>query len=174
MLWFNPSQQQVPSRLWLTHLSPLQWDGEENLKNKELKIMMIIIITVRGAITKRRETQERESDEWWTWPLLSTCQPMPSLACSWTGTSQPTPPQFIHWTRCSMPANIPLATWGQLSWLCPLSNSDASPWWQSRRNWSPWLKLSTTEQLKRQCGINIILIGRPAHNTVATMRKKIN
>ena len=59
--------------------------------------------------------------------------------------------------------NTPLATLGQLSWVCPLP-APAAPLayllaGQSEKLKSPWLGVSTAlQQLKHQCVINVILI----------------
>ena len=75
--------------------------------------------------------------------------------------------------------NIPLASLGQLSWLCPLPASCAPPASSLKGQYeklkSPWLSVSTAQQqLKRQCVISILLILNPKHSTTPATRIKIN
>jgi len=75
--------------------------------------------------------------------------------------------------------NTPLASLGQLSWVCPLP-APAAPLacslaGQSEKLKSPWLGVSTAlQQLKHQHVINILLILNPKHSTTPPTRRKIN
>lgn len=53
---------------------------------------------------------------------LTTQKPMPSLLPSNESLSQPVPPVYIL-SMTSYAWNIPLASLGWLSWLCPLATS---------------------------------------------------
>ena len=75
--------------------------------------------------------------------------------------------------------NTPLASLGQLPWVCPLPAPAAPPACplagQSKKLENPWLSVSTAlQQLKHQCDINIILILNPKHSTLPATRRKIN
>ena len=64
-------------------------------------------------------------------------------------------------------------------WLCPLPAPAAPPAcplaWQREKLKSPGLSVSTAlQQLKHQCGINIILVLIPKHSTVPATRRKTN
>ena len=82
-------------------------------------------------------------------------------------------PQLIYWAWRHMVWNSPLASLGQLSWLCPLPASCASG-----RAWNAKKSLAsiniTQQQLKHQCVINIILMLNPKHSTIPATKKKIN
>ena len=43
-------------------------------------------------------------------------------------------PQFIYWARCAVVWNTPLASLGQVSWLCSVSASHAPSHWQSMKD----------------------------------------
>ena len=75
--------------------------------------------------------------------------------------------------------NTPLASLGQLSWLCPLPAPAAPPACplavQSEKLESPGLSVSTAlQQLKQQWVRNIILTLNPKHNSLRATRRKIN
>lgn len=74
---------------------------------------------------------------------------------------------------------ISLASWGQLSWLCPFPAPCSSPapcWQGSGSCWqNPWLFMSAAQQqLKHQCAIIIILIENPKHSVIQASANKIN
>lgn len=67
--------------------------------------------------------------------------------------------------------DIPLASWGQLSWLCPLAAPCAPPacslsGQQEGLKTSRLCVSAALQQQKRQCVINIGLITNPKHSTL--------
>lgn len=86
-------------------------------------------------------------------------------------------PSFRYWAWCHMVLDIPLVSWGQLSWLspsgslCPASPSLAGLYEKQR---SPWLSASTTlQQLKHKRVFSTIFITNPKYSTIWTTMKKI-
>ena len=75
--------------------------------------------------------------------------------------------------------NTPLASWGQLPWVCPLP-APAAPAAcplavQCEKLQSPALGVSTAlQQLKGQCVTHIILILKPKRSTLPANRRKIS
>lgn len=74
-----------------------------------------------------------------------------------------------YWAWCHMAWNIPLASWDQLSLLCPHPTSLSRPVCalsQQEKLNSPWLvQTLLRNNWKRHCGISIILILNPKHST---------
>lgn len=87
-------------------------------------------------------------------------------------------PQFTHWEWHYMVWDIPLASLGQLPWLCPLPASHAPPATSKAGHHeelkSSWLSVSTAQhQGNHQCVVNIVSILNPKHSTVSATGKKI-
>lgn len=94
-----------------------------------------------------------------------------------SGSSLSQLPQFYCSTWPCMVWDIPLASVGHPSWLCPpISMCIPSPSVaaQQQKLRCPWLSVSTVQQLKYGCVSNVISSLHPKHSAEPATRKKVN
>lgn len=107
--------------------------------------------------------------------LVTATQPNPRHSpINGSPPSQPPPVLLFSMISCDM-----RYVFGQFgSWLCPLSASHAYPAYslakQQERQKSPSFGVSTVQQLKHQCVMNVIFNLNPNHSTIPAARKKIS
>lgn len=115
--------------------------------------------------------------KWCTAWFLTTCWFVPSQSLRSRFPHSSPLPQFYCSAWGHMVWNIPLANWGQLSWLCPLQLLvQPQPCFLAGQEnlKNPWLSVSPAQhQLKHQCVIDTILILNSKHSHVPVTKKKI-
>lgn len=90
----------------------------------------VSITVIKRKIAEINKTQERQVMKI---KIIATNWLIPSQCLS--SELLNLPPSFIYWSWCHMIWNIPVVSWGQLSWLCSLPIFCVSPaWWGGVRN----------------------------------------
>ena len=142
----SPASNLAPHSHWLT--AP-RWDGWENQKGKSEKTPGLR----QRQFNRQRKScackQSKTRNSFTISHRQAGVQPFPgkqgSIMCNgYSGRQTPSLqmstysfflPSFIWWAWCHMVRNIPLASLGQLSLLCPLPNACAPPHWESLGSW---------------------------------------
>lgn len=77
-------------------------------------IIKMVIIAMKERVVKPKRYK------WCITQLLTAHWPVPSPSLSSEQWLPASSSQLMYWARCSVVWSIALATWGQLSWPCPL------------------------------------------------------
>ena len=153
--WFNPSRQ-LSTTQPLAHCPPtpgmrerirkkklVSWDkdsliGQKGMKNNDNDNNNMTIVILKELNYTKQVVHNVIAHH-----LLTDAQLVPEPRS--TPPSQL--PQCIYWAWCHMVWNIPLASLGQLSWLCPIPASRAPPAFLlagHKKLKNPWLSVNTT------------------------------
>lgn len=106
--------------------------------------------------------------KWYSEQLLTLCWPLPSQF-----PSRVPQPAFSHSLYAEYIVwNVPLASWSQLSCLCPLPSLLTGRAREAEKSFY-LAEALLSNNWKHQCVTNIIPILNPKHSTAAATRKKI-